>query len=182
MFKETVQRIKEGNKDVKIELINRIFSLDGLIIHHKDKKTKRIIASDCSGFEYAHEFHTSKKLTAVHYNVLFVPKGYFKRSDKKFDVFLLFLSKDHLFFESELKCLHTKKPDTMGNRIKEGSSQTSKLILDIHAEINKMDLIDGLRLGCQRNELIKQIMLFYKSQFYLLDKNKILSKNIYRTL
>lgn len=163
----------------KIKVIEKLLRYKGLYIHHIDKKTKKIILSDSKEFQYPHEHHTSKKLAAADYNVLFTPKGYFKRQEKKHDIFLI---KWHLMLAADLKCIYTTNPDTIDKRIKEGSDQAERIVLDIHSNIEKMRLIDGLRLGCQRNELLTQILLFYKSQFLVLNREQIIGKNIFKVL
>ena len=125
LFREIVFCIKEADKTAKIETVKKLFELNGLISHYTDKITKRVILANCVQFEYPHELHTSQKLTGADYDVIFVPKGYFKRSEKKFDVFL---SRGHIFLESDLKCISSTNPDTIGNRIKEGSEQSVRVV------------------------------------------------------
>jgi hypothetical protein len=176
LFKEMIQKIRIGNKDFKIENIAGLLKFDGLVIHHRDKNTKRLIVAECRTFEYAHEQHTAKKITSVDYDVLFVPKGYFKREEKKYDVFLL---RNHIILEADLKCIASINPDTIGKRIKEGSEQAKTIILDIHSAINKRDIIIGLKTGCTKNDFIKEILLFYNSRFYRLRKSQIMGKAIF---
>jgi hypothetical protein len=176
LFRELVKHIKEGDKSAKIEAIKGLFLLDGLYSHHSDKITKRVILANCQHFEYPHELHTSQKLTGVDYDVIFVPKGYFKRSEKKFDVFL---SRGHIFLDSDLKCITTTNPDTIGNRIKEGSEQSARIVLDVTSQIQKKRLIEGLKTGCERNSVLKEILLFYNSAFYRLPVTQIVSRRIF---
>jgi len=178
-FKDIIAGIREGNKNLKIEKIASLITYQGLITHHLDKTTKRKVLSAAYEFEYPHELHTSLKLTGCNYDVLFVPNGYFKRHEKKFDVFLL---RDHILLETDLKCVHSCNPDTIGKRIREGSEQASRVVLDVHADIKKSVLIDGLKLGCQRNNALTELLLFYKTQFYRLAKSLIVSKNIYHAI
>ena len=174
-----IAKIKEGNNNLKNEEVEKLIQFPGLNIHHIDKETKKTVLSVSNKFEYEHEHHTAKKLTSHNYHILFTPKGYFKRSEKKHDIFLI---KQHLILEADLKCIFSKNPDTIDNRIKEGSEQASRIVLDIHSDIEKMTLIDGLRLGCQRNDFLKQILLFYRSRFFILQKDQILGKNIFNIL
>lgn len=155
--------------------IRKLLHFPGLIIHHTDKDTKKSVLASCKVLEYGHEQHTSKKLNTQDYHVLFTPKGYFKRSEKKHDVFLI---KRHLILEADLKCIYSKNPDTISNRIKEGSDQASRVVLDIHSDIEKIALIDGIRSGCIRNDFLQQILLFYRSKFFMLNKDQILGRNI----
>ena len=177
LFREITNKIiSERDKTIKKEQINQLLLLDGLFNHHTDKATKRVVLANYSQLEYPHEHHTSKKLTSVNYDVIFVPNGYFKRGEKKFDVFL---TRDHIFLEADLKSITSKNSDTIGNRIKEGSLQAARIVLDITSPIQKRQLIDGLKLGCQRNDMIKEILLFYNSKFYRLPVIEILSKRIF---
>ena len=125
--------------------------------------------------EYKHEERTAISLTGWG----FLPNGYFHRHDKKFDVFLCY---GHIFFECDLKCITSTNPDTIGKRIKNGSEQASRLVLDIQSGISSKELIEGLKSGCTRNELLKEIMLIYKSKFYRLFKQQILSDRIFDIL
>lgn len=103
----------------------------------------------------------------------------FKRTDKRFDIFL---ARDFILLKADLKCIHSKNPDTIGKRIKEGSSQATRLIIDIQYDISTRDLIIGLKTGCERNKQLAEIILFYNSKFYRLEKSLILSKNIHDAL
>lgn len=178
-FKGLIERIKVAPRHDKHAIIQQLLSFPGLLRHYRHRKTKRGVLADCEIFDYAHELHTAKKLTAADYDVILVPKGYFKAGDKKFDVFLC---RGHVFLEADLKSIVSQNPDTIGNRIKEGSAQCSRLVLDITSPIKKNVLIDGLRLGCQRNEQLIEVMLFYRSKFYRLFKTEILHNRIYQTI
>jgi|GEM_PF-1455713 len=178
-FKALIEKIKQGNKSIRIIEIRKLLCFRGLINHYKDKNTGRCLLAACKEFAYPHEFHTAKKLTGVNYDVVLVPDGYFKRHEKKFDVFL---TRDHIFLESDLKCITTKNPDTIGKRIKEGSEQSSRIVLDITSNISKKELIVGLKTGCERNAAVKEILLFYKTGFYCLAKTQVLSKKIFNVL
>lgn len=68
LFKETIEKIKQGNKTVKTKEIRNLLQMDGLINHHQDKETKRVVLATFEKFEHYHEQHTSKKLTAVDYD------------------------------------------------------------------------------------------------------------------
>jgi hypothetical protein len=178
-LKGLIEEIKLASKAERLEKITRLLSMDCWIPHHQDRKTKCVVLAAYEEFEYPHEHHTCKKLTAAGYNVILVPKGYFKRNEKKFDVFL---SRGHIFLESDLKCITTANVDTIGKRIKEGSEQSSRLVLDIISPVKKPELIDGLKTGCERNKALIELMLFYNSCFYRLKKDLILSRNIYKVI
>jgi len=173
-FKALIESIKEASKEDKIERIQDLLEYEALYNHHSTKEHK--VLAECNELEYAHEFHTCKKLLKEGYHVVFVPKGYFNRFQKRFDIFLF---KGHLLFEADLKCLNTVNPDTIAARIKEGSEQANRLVLDIHSNINKKTLIDGLRSGCERNDGLIEIMIFYNGAFYRLPKTQVIGKNIF---
>lgn len=179
VFKKIVEAIRQGNKSEKFDQINALLSCEGLINHHQNKTTRCKVMAVCEKFEYEHEHHTAIKLTGKDYDVILVPNSYFKRHEKKFDVFL---SRGHIFLEADLKCIRTTNTDTIGNRIKEGSEQSSRIVLDVVSNVGKAELIDGLKTGCERNEVLFEILLFYNSQFYCLRKEQILSKNIYKII
>ena len=44
------------------------------------------------------------------------------------------------------------------------------------------DLIDGLRSGTGKNNLLKELLIFYKNRFYVLPVKLIWSKNIFKIL
>jgi hypothetical protein len=81
--------------------------------------------------------------------------------------------------EADLKCIASINPDTIGKRIKEGSEQAKTIVLDIHSSMTKRDIIVGLKTGCTKNDFIKEILLFYNSQFYRLQKNQIMGRTIF---
>lgn len=178
-FNELVLKIKKSTKNIRSKEIKRLISFRGIIEHYKDSQTKRKILSSSAVFDYEHELYTAIKLTEYNYDVLFTPKGLFKRNQKKFDVFIL---RDHVLFEADLKCIHSINPDTIGNRIKEGSEQAARIVLDICSAINTKSLITGLKTGCERNNSLLEILLFYNGQFFCLPKNKILSKKIFEVI
>lgn len=179
LFKESIEIIKKGNKATKENEIRKLLSIEGLKVHHIDKTTKRRVKAECDRFEYPHEYHTAKKLTAVDYDVILVPPGYFKRHEKGFDVFIL---RDHILLEAELKCITSINKDTIGNRIKAGSEQSNRIVVDITSTIPRNALIEGLKTGCERNDSLCEILLFYNSRFYCLPKTLILSKRIFKTI
>ena len=178
-LKRLIEEIKLCGKALKAEKIIELLSMDCWITHYQHKKTRCVVLATSGEFEYPHEQHTCIKLTAADYNVIVVPKGFFKRTEKKFDVFLC---RGHIFLESDLKCITTTNADTIGKRIKEGSEQSSRLVLDITSSITKNNLIDGLRLRCQRNDMLKEIMLFYNSHFYRLFTTQVINNTIYNII
>lgn len=176
-FKYHVNKTRSAkNKYEKAECISRLLQTTGFIKHYESKRTNCLVLALCEKFECEHELQTCIKLADEQYNVLLVPHGYFGLQEKKFDVFLC---REHIMLESDLKRITSKNPDTIAARIKSGSEQSSRLVVDVVSNIEKMVLIDGLKSGCERNKLIEEIMLFYKSRFYRMKKSQILSKSIY---
>jgi len=78
--------------------------------------------------------------------------------------------------------LSSKNPLTIAARIKEGSEQASRLIIEIASDINYKVLIQGLRSGIYKNSSIKEILLIYKRKFYRLPRNLIMSNRIFDIL
>lgn len=145
-------------------------------IHYFDKKTGRKVLSESNRIQHDHERRTAIRLAQVNYDVLFAPAGIFNRSQKKFDVFLL---RDIVLLEADMKSVISKNPDTIANRIIEGANQASRVILEIRSAISINDLIDGLRSGTGKNKLIKEVLLFFRNKFYVLPTNLIWSKRIF---
>ena len=48
--------------------------------------------------------------------------------------------------------------------------------------ISATDLIDGLRSGTGKNDLIKEVLMFYRYKFYILPVSLIWSKRIFEIL
>jgi len=159
--------------------IQKLLSIPDWIEQYRDKKTGRRVLSESKNVEHAHEMHTAICLAQMNFDVVFVPDAMFQRGQKKFDVYLL---RDTIILEADLKCLSSKRPDTLANRIISGSNQASRIVLDIKSDISAKDLIDGLRSGTCKNDLVKEIFLFYKNKFYILPKNLIWSKQIFNIL
>ena len=90
--------------------------------------------------------------------------------------------KDTIILEADLKCIASKNPLTIAYRIKEGSEQASRVVLDIVSDIDRNTLIQGLRSGIYRNTLISEILMLYKKKFYRLPKSLIMSKRIYEII
>ena len=175
-FKQTVIEINGGSITVRQQGIINLLNCDGLNCHIENNDTDRGVYSVSNTFEYPHELATATKLTAENYDVVFMPAGFFGRNEKKYDVLLC---RDHLAFQADLKSITSTNPDTIGKRIKEGSHQAPRLVLDINSGIPRKDLIQGLKIGCERNDLLKEIMLFYNHRFYRLFISQILSNRIY---
>lgn len=178
-FKESVIKIKVANKVFKQSEISNILVSKGMFTSFYHRATGRIVVTANPKFDYPHEKITAEKLAGENYDVIFVPKGYFKRHEKKFDVFLC---RDHIFLEADLKYITSSNPDTIAKKIKGGSEQASRLILDLHNNIKRKALIDGLRSGCERNGLLTEILLFYNTRFYCLPKTRILSRKIFEVI
>ena len=95
---------------------------------------------------------------------------------------MFFLIKKIVILKADLKSITSKNPDTISKRIRGGSEQASRLVVQINSDIEVKNLIDGLRGGVLRHDLIKEILLFYKSRFYRLPKSLIVSKEIFKVL
>lgn len=179
-FKFYVNSFKQAqDRQQKLECVSHLLKARGLIKHYESKLTDCVVLAVWEEFEYDQELQTSIKLADERYNVILMPNGYFHPQEKKFDVFLC---QGHILIESDLKRINSESPDTIAARIKKGSEQSSRLVLDIASNIKKSGLIDGLKSGCERNALVKEIMLFYRGKFYRLRKNQILSKSIFRLI
>lgn len=170
---------KAANARERKDQIKRILKAKDWVEHYKDKSTGRRVLSESSVIEYDHEKRTAICLTQVNYDVVFAPKGIFRRDDKKFDVYLL---NDNTILEADLKCISSKQSFAISNRIIAGSNQAPRVVLDIRSNISSKDLIDGLRSGTGRNNLIKEVLLFYKGKFFRLPRNLIWSKKIFQVL
>ena len=165
---------KNKRKDVA-----RILGLANWFEHYKDKTTGRRVLSESNRIEHDHELRTAISLAQMNYDVVFAPSAMFKRDQKRFDVFLL---RDTIVLEADLKCIYTLSPSAIGKRIIGGSDQSARLVLDIRSNISIKDLIDGLRSGTGKNDLVKEIMLFYKKRLFILPKTLIWSKRIFDIL
>ncbi len=176
-FKEVVLQIQKTTAvAARAALVGHLLTLPGLTVHYDCGDPKTRVLSDFKEFEHNHERLTACKLADHGYNVLFAPKGMFTRFGKRFDVYLC---KGHILLQADLKSLTTKNPDTIGQRIKGGSNQASRVVLDITSDITARVLIDGLKLGCKRNDTLVQIILCYKNKCQVLTKEQILSKKIF---
>jgi len=165
-----------ANKQLRKAQIQKLLVSCDWIEHYRDKSSGKRVLAESTTLEYKHELYTAIALTKVNYEVVFAPKGMFKRGDKKFDVFLI---REHAILKADLKYITSKNPNTIANRIKEGCDQASRVVIDIASDISIRDLIDGLRSGVFRNKLLQQILLFYKGGFYILNRGIIESKHIY---
>lgn len=138
-----------------------------------------MVLAESAYLEHVHEFKTATSLADQGFDILFAPRGMFKRNDKRFDIFII---RNHVLLRADLKCITSKNPDTIAKRIKSGSDQASRIVIEIASDIEKKELIAGLRSGVYNNKLLKEIFLFYKGFFYVLPCNLIASKNIYNTI
>ena len=118
-------------------------------------------------------------LAQMNYDVVFAPSGVFSRGTKQFDVYLL---RDSIVLEADLKCVSSKNPLTIASRIEEGSEQAARVVIEIASDIESKMLIQGLRSGIYKNDLIREILLIYKRKLYRLPKSLIMSKRIFDIL
>jgi hypothetical protein len=168
-----------ANARSKRNEIQKILSAADWYVHYTDKKTGRRVLSESIRIEYDHERRTAINLAQMNYDVVFAPNVMFNRSQKKFDVYLL---RDTIILEADMKSVTSINPDTIANRIFSGSEQASRVVLDIKSAISAKDLVDALRSGTGKNRLIKEILLFYKNRFYRLPVDFIWSKKIFDIL
>jgi hypothetical protein len=165
-------------KNRKLE-VQKILSLPHWHEHYKDKKTGRRVLSELSRIEHEHECRTAISLAQMNYDIVFAPGGMFQRGAKKFDIYLL---KDSIILEADLKCISSQSPLTIAYRIREGSEQASRVVVHITSDLDGKILIQGLRSASYRNRLLKEILLIYKRKFYRLPKTLIMSKRIFDIL
>jgi hypothetical protein len=158
-----------GNKLKKSKVDNLLASKEWHE-HYLCKSKGTRVLSESNYVEHEHEMKTAMSLADKGYNILFTPKGMFQRQQKKFDIFII---KDHIILKADLKCISSKNPDTIANRIKGGSEQASRVVIEIASNIEKKELISGLRSGIYKNSLLKEVFLFYNGYFYVLPKELI---------
>jgi hypothetical protein len=176
LFHACFERINAVERKKKIDKLLTSFSWHE---HYKDKITGRRVLSEAKLIEYPHELTTAKFLTQSNFDVIFAPKAMFKPVERKFDVFLI---RDTIILKADLKFISSKNTDTIAKRIKYGSDQASRVVIHINSDINKKELINALRSGVERNNLIKEVLLFYRGKFYRLRKLQILSKAILKLI
>jgi hypothetical protein len=174
-----ISKCWDADKTDRIDAINELIDSDFLVAHYEHSLTEKMVLCEYEELEYEHELETSIKLTGFDYHVLFAPKSLFKPQEKKFDIFLI---KNNIIFKADLKYIRSSNIDTISKRIKDGSLQCDRLVLDIKSNISSNDLIEALKSGCHRNNYLKEIMLLYKNKFYRLQKTQILSKGIFKVI
>ncbi len=156
--------------------IKRLLSSFEWVLLYQDKTSGCSVYAERAELEHKHELKTAKALAQKGYDVLFSPKAIFHRTEKKFDVFLI---RGHIILKADLKSISSKAADPIANRIINGAEQASRVVIDIVSDIRKRDLVDGLRSGVEKSNSLIEILLFYNSRFYRLNRNEILSKKIY---
>lgn len=170
---------RSANAKSKRREVQKILTLSEWCEHYKDKQTGRRVLSESLRIEHEHERRAAIILAQMNYDVVFAPSGVFQRGSKKFDIYLL---RDSVVLEADLKCISSKNPLTIASRIKEGSEQATRIVIEIASDIDKKMLIQGLRSGIYRNSLVSEILLIYKRKFYRLPKNLIMSNRIFDIL
>ncbi|HEX9512256.1 MAG TPA: hypothetical protein VF939_17310 [Puia sp.] len=179
LFSAAIKACREAiNARIRRNEIQKLLAADWFE-HYRDKKTGRRVLSESKFIEHDHERRTAICLAQMNYDVIFAPGGMFKRGKKKFDIYLL---RDTVILEADLKCISSKNPLTIAYRIKEGSEQASRVVIDITSDIDKKTLIQGLRSGIYKNNLLSEILLFYKKRFYRLPKTLIQGQRIYEVI
>jgi hypothetical protein len=168
------------SKKEKAGFINRILSLQGFYSLAEDSKSGcKILCETGTRPAHSHEIMTTKRLISFGYNVLFAPKGLFTREQKCFDIYL---AKEHILLRADLKAIFSKNPMTIANRIKDGSEQSSIIVLEVCSDLETSILIDGLRSGACKNKLLKEIMLLYKGRLIRLQKSQIECSAIFKLI
>jgi hypothetical protein len=162
-------------KNRKLE-VQKILSLPHWHEHYKDKQTGRRVLSELNRIEHEHERRTAICLAQMNYDIVFAPGGMFQRGAKKFDIYLL---RDSIILEADLKCISSQSPLTIAYRIREGSEQASRVVLHITSDLDSKILIQALRNASYRNRLLKEVLLIYKRKFYRLPKTLIMSNRIF---
>jgi hypothetical protein len=169
-----------ADKKIKKAQIEKIFASADWYRHYCDKKTGNSVFSESpSSIEHKHELDTAICLAQIGYDILFAPKGMFDRHDKRFDVFII---KGTVMLKADLKAINSQNPDTISNRIKEGSYQASRIVLHILSDVSAKKLIQAMRSGCYKSSTLKEIFLLYKGSFYVLPINLITSNRIFSIL
>lgn len=168
------------DKKIKKAQIEKIFASADWYRHYCDKKTGNSVFSESpTSIEHKHELDTAICLAQIGYDILFAPKGMFARHDKRFDVFII---KGTVMLKADLKAINSQNPNTISNRIKEGSYQASRIVLHILSGVSAKNLIQAMRSGCYKSSTLKEIFLLYKGSFYVLPINLITSNRIFSIL
>jgi hypothetical protein len=162
-------------KNRKLE-VQKLLSLSHWHEHYKDKKTGRRVLSESNRIEHEHERNTAIHLAQMNYDIVFAPGGMFQRGAKKFDIYLL---RDSIILEADLKCISSQSPLTIAYRVREGSEQASRVVVQITSDLDSKILIQAFRNASYRNRLLKEILLIYKRKFYRLPKTLIMSDRIF---
>lgn len=131
LFSIAIKACREAiNARARKNEIQKLLAMDWFE-HYRDRKTGRRVLSESRLIEHDHERQTAIYLARMNYDVLFAPEAMFKRNQKKFDIYLL---RDTVVLEADLKCISSKHPDTIANRIISGSDQASRLVIDIRSD------------------------------------------------
>ena len=107
--------------------IQKILNLWDWHEHYKDRNTGRRVLSELPKLRYANELRSARMLAQMDYDVVFAPAAMFKRESKKFDIYLL---RDTIMLEADLKFLSSESPLTIANRIRDGAEQAPRVVLD----------------------------------------------------
>jgi len=100
----------------------------------------------------------------------------FQRGAKKFDIYIL---RDSIILEADLKCISSRSPLTIAYRVREGSEQASRVVVPITSDLDSKIQIQGLRSASFNNSLLKEILLIYKRKVYRLPKTLVMSDRIF---
>lgn len=167
-----------GVRQKQVAIKKLLNSCDWVLLH-QDKASECSVYAERAELEHKHELKTAKSLAQKGYDVLFAPKAMFLRGEKKFDVFLI---RDHVILKADLKSIASKRPDGIARHIKNGAEQASRIVIDIVSDIQRKDLVDGLRGGIKKSRSLREILLFYNSRFYRIRRDEIHSNKIHSLL
>jgi len=164
-----------GSAQSRKNYVDQLLAAHEWNIYYTDRHSGKRVMGETGSIDYPHELKTAIALARHGYDVLFAPKCMFKRSEKKFDIFI---AKEHILLKADLKYISSKNPDTIANRVRGGSFQASRVVVEITSDINKKDLISGLRSAAFRNDQLREVWLFYKGKLYILPASLIKSKRV----
>ena len=180
-FVTVIQSIIESRKrKTRIQLIRQLKTDKDLIVLYVNSSNGNQIFKHEYTKIFDHELSTAIKLTDVGFDVIFAPKGMFKREEKKFDIYAVY--KEAFLIKADLKANFVPTVNAVFKQIESGARQAEHLVLDIKSSIKRDDLIDGLRSGLKEGRNVKTILLFYKKKFHNLDRSIIFSKVIFKRI
>jgi hypothetical protein len=180
-FVSTIKIIFESaNKVKKREYVRKLKNDKDLKSIYINPDTSQQVYKHIYTSVLEHEMNTAVKLTLYGYDVVFAPKGMFKRNEKRFDIFLI--KNNEVVIKADLKSNFEGTVNSISNSIVAGNEQAENIVIDFLSNIHYKNLIDGLRMGLKASSKIKNLIIFYKKEYYAFDRSIIFSKQIYRLL